>query len=369
MTSNHVSRSFDRKKLAVFVLIPLIVVLLLPQMPKVQATTTSQDLQDKSLSFLRDVIQLDLSKYTLTLNPKYTENEHLFYTMDLADSYLFPTLDGNAIFNFYNGTLGHCSLNSGDGGLQYLPSKQDNFNRTLGIVERYQALTKDPQVQQMANMLEIVGSERNTTEVSGNLTLRISSYPNHSQFSFYITINGAEYTGLTIFLSSIDLDFADSRVYQKIGDTSISVSKEQAINIAENYIKTYSYYTTLGNGTQVKVSNLNVTGVYAVTLQTIVKEKSTLYPYWNIMLNISNMPASGLQGLGVQIWANNGAVSYVYPYVKQNINPFIDAFPFYPLYSAILTGLSFLIAVAVVIIVVVLLVLRSSHKAKSNPPS
>jgi hypothetical protein len=83
---------------------------------------------------------------------------------------------------------------------------------------------------------------------------------------------------LTI-LRGADLDFTDSIVYEKIGDTSFNISQEQAIAIAENYAKNYySYNVSLENRTRTTVSNFNVTGVYATSLQSTVKENSTLYP-------------------------------------------------------------------------------------------
>src|SRR5208283_2972449 len=175
----------------------------------------------------------------------------------------------------YDGVLGFCSLSPSIGGLQYLQPKQDRFDETLGIVERYQAWTNDSQVQEMANLLRTVGSERNVTEASGNLTLGIYS-GNYAQYIFYNTFNGVDYTGLTVFMSSSYVDFSDSRVFEKIGDTTINVSEEQAVDIAKNYLKTYSYNATLGNGTRVTVSNLNVTGVDSTSLQTGIRENSTL---------------------------------------------------------------------------------------------
>ena len=129
----------------------------------------------------------------------------------------------------------------------------------------------------MANLLQKVGSEKNATEVSGNLTLRIL-VTRYTNYDFYNTFNDAYYTGLSIFRSSTNLDLTDSRVSEKIGDTNINISKEQAINIAENAVKNYSYSATLGNQTKIFVSNLNVTGVFRATLQTAIRENSTLYP-------------------------------------------------------------------------------------------
>ncbi len=357
------------RKVSVFVLILLISISLVAQMPKTQAATPNPGLQEKALSFLRDVIQLDMSKYTLTLNDKFSESNHLFFNLDLANMSPFDFGgSGNAIFSFYDGVLGSCSLSSGYGGLLYLHPELDYFNATLGMVERYQMWTNDSQVQEMADLLKQAGSERNATEVSGNLTLRLS-VQRYTQYAFYNTFNGADYTGLTIFRGGPDLDFSDSRVYEKIGDTNINVSKEQAIRIAEDYLKTYTANATFANGTTISVTDLNVTGVNGAILQTTLKDNSTLYPEWNIQLNVSNMPARGLQGIGVWIWANDGTVIGAYQYTNADFTSLFNALFFFPLYSSLLFGLIFAVIFAVALIVVLIFVFRkSNHNADEKKP-
>lgn len=362
MTSYHNRAKLLKPiKLSVFTLILLISLPLVAQMPKTQAATPNPGLQDKAMSFLSEVIQLDMAKYTVTLNSKYSGAEHLFFDLNLADRGIFDLNSGNAIFTFYDGVLGSCSLSSGYGGLLYLHPELDPFNATLGMVQRYQAWTTDSQVQEMANLLQRVGSERNATEVSGNLTLRLLVY-RYTQYEFYNTFNGADYTGLSIFRGGPDLDFRDSRVFQKIGDTSINISKEQAIRIAEDYLKTYTVNATFANGTTITVTDLNVTGVYSAIIQTSVRENSTLYPEWNIQLNISNMPAPGLQGIGVWIWANDGTVRSAYQFSNVNIGPLLSSLFFFPLYSSLLMGLVFFVFCAVTIIIVLVFVLKKSRE-------
>ena len=180
MTSNYCrSKLLTRTKLLVFTLILLISIPLAAQTPKTQATTPNPSpnpgMQDKALSFLRDVIQLDMSKYIFTLDLKYTETEHLFYHMDYANANPFNFgLEGDIVFNFHNGTLSSCSISPPSQDNLIFLHPQDQYNSTLGIVQRYHAWTNDSQVQEMANLLQKVGSEKNVTQVSGNLKLQIS---------------------------------------------------------------------------------------------------------------------------------------------------------------------------------------------------
>ena len=79
--------------------------------------------------------------------------------------------------------------------------------------------------------------------------------------------------------SSGDVFFDDYRVWQKIGNTSINITQDQAIQIAEDAVKRYSYNHTFGNGTIVPISNLNVTGVYRTSLSSTLRDEfNTLSP-------------------------------------------------------------------------------------------
>lgn len=155
-----------------------------------------------------------------------------------------------------------------------------------------------------------------------------------------------------------------AEVYEKNGDININISKEQAINITENTVKNYSYTATLGNQTKIFVSNLNVTGVYRATLQTAIRQNSTLYPYWDIQLIVSNIPTGhGLQGIGVKIWANDGNISSIYHWIDADFTPIINSLFFYPLYSSLLFGLIFAVVFAVSLVIVLIFVFRKSNQS------
>jgi len=358
------------KQLLVILLVTLVLAPVLLQTSNAQAVGSS--LQDKALSFLTDVVQLDLKNYQVTVNQQYASENNISLNLDAKNASLFDSLYHiNAGFNFYNNSIRYCSLSPGSAGLPHAYLITDRFNGTLSFMERYQKSTNDPQIQEMITLMETVGSEKNATETSSHLTLTILCTDTLTSYRFRNTFNGAEYTGISISYGNKieNFNFDDNRQFQKIGDVNINTSKEQAIDIAEEYLKTYSFNTTLGNGTTVKVSNLNVKGVYQIVLQTTVREENTLYPLWNIQFNISNMPTPGLQGVGVWVWANDGAVAGAYNYAYPlNFDP-LD-FLLLPLLLSALAPLATLICIVVVIVVVLVLYLRKSKDAAPGiPPS
>ncbi len=365
-------RSFGRIWVLMFVV--LVSVSLIAQTPKVQASTIASNLGDKALSFLSNVIQLDLSKYKVTLYENESNGNHLFYKLYPNDaSALFSSSSETlAIFNFYNGTLGSFDLSPGTEGLKFKQAFTDRFNVTLGIVQRFETWANDSWVKGMEDLMSKVGSEKNVLEVCGNESLRITVLSDgFGEYTFSNYLNDVEYTGVSISMgssSSSDVFFTDSRVFETIGNTTITVTRQQAINIAEEYVKNYSLLHSFGNGTSITVSNLNVTGISSADLQTNPGypsmesiENSTLFPYWDVRVNVSNMPAKGLQGVGVVISANDGTVASSYQFSNMDIGPLVSLL-FFPVTSSLLYTLAFVIAISIAVVVVLVTVLRNGKK-------
>jgi hypothetical protein len=185
------------------------------------------------------------------------------------------------------------------------------------MVEKYQSWLNDSQVQEMVNLLGKVGSVRNATEFSGNQTFKIVVYsPSYFVYKFSNTFSGVDYTGISFTFSGGYIDFDDSRMYKTIGDTTIYVPREEAIRIAEDFVRNYSYTRAFSNGTKETISNLNVTGVGGVSLGTRVfnpndnitaLKNAPLSPYWYIQVNVNNI--ANLAGVAVSVSATDGTVA------------------------------------------------------------
>ena len=138
-------------------------------------------------------------------------------------------------------------------------------------------------------------------------------------------------------------------------------------------MKNYSYKHNFGNGTSIIVSNLSVTGISSANLEANPGyaamqsvENSTLFPYWDVRVNVSNMPTSGLQGVGVVILANDGTVTSSYQFSNMDIGPLLDVL-FFPVTASLFFTLVVIIAIPIVILVVLVVVLKSVRE--KNRPS
>jgi hypothetical protein len=283
----------------------LLTLLLAPFIAQTCSAQPTQLQQDKAISFLSDVIQLDVNHYkiTETINQYDVNKISLTYTLEpksslaFGESYTLNTEFNNRLFTSF-------SVQPDSGALVYKQPRQDRFNETLGILLRYQTWLNDPQVGEMADKLRQVGFEQSIFQASGNLSLRIQLYSDVGEYHFNNYINGVEYSGVSITQGrSGSIFFTDNRVSQKIGNTTIDISEDQAIAIAQEYFKSNPPRGTPGSK---EITNLNITGVKSVTLKSSPIINYTLYPYYVVEFDVVDQ--SNQQSCGVNVSANDGEI-------------------------------------------------------------
>lgn len=336
------------------ILLPLFL-LLTPLLVQTSSAQPTQTQQDKAISFLRDVIQLDVDHYKFTLDYNST-NPHLNilyleYTVEPKTFSFWQSYRMN--FQFNNDTLIGFSVQPGGvNNLAYTRSHTDRFSEVLGILERYQAWSNDSQVGDFVNLMHQVGSEKSLLQVSCNISLKIQQYSDHAEYRFSNYINGVEYTGITLGEGNQtgSVGFSDNRASARIGNTTIGISQDQAIAIAQNYVNANPVRGTVPNNNNA-ITNLNLTGIKGVHLKSEQKGNNTLYPYYDVEFNIQQ-PSSGQQGYGVNIGANDGEIwgTYRYSSTTDSASTIIPAFS--------LLALLAIVAAAVAVVVIVLITRR-----------
>jgi hypothetical protein len=278
---------------------------LLTQSCSAQSTTHEQE---KAISFLKDVIQLDMDHYKLTLTGDSINIDTLRLTYKIEPKAFLSLEKSQTLdFQFYNGSLISFDVQPDSDCLVFTQPRPSRFNATLDILERYQIWLNDPQVGEMAALLQQVGSEQSTFHVIGNLSLRIQLYSNTGEYRFSNYINGVEYSGVSISQSVRgSIFFSDNRASQPIGNTTIGISEDQAKAIALEYAYTNPFRGSKQDSKE--ITNLDIKGVKAVGLKSSPRLNNALYPYYDVQLDIAVGASSDLQGCGVIIGANDGEI-------------------------------------------------------------
>jgi parallel beta-helix repeat protein len=343
--------------------------------PKVAPHSNSTDNdQAIALSFLKNVIQLDLNKYTIDLgygtlrtsNPGLP-TDYLGYGLWHWDIGLTTA---NASFTISNNTVTAFSLQPTGGPLFSKFKISNSFDTAQKIMQNYQNWTNDPEVTKMISLLNLAGSEKNITTQSGNIDLKIVVAPLSTTFSWSYIYNGVEYSSVNLTMSNFGFSavtFMDNLGLYNIGNTDIDISQQQATTTAENFAQNYGYAVNFGNGTIITIKDLNInqTNIQA-NLSTTTRDSDTLYPYWKVQVPLDHTYPGETYAVTVDVWADTGVVFSA----QRQIVPVASSTPQYSLSPAeLIQTFEIILAtgtlVLAAIVVVLVLVLRSDRKKKS----
>lgn len=212
------------------------------------------------------------------------------------------------ICHFDNNVLRGCFISVRYGSV-ILESPYNNTNDSaIGFLMRYQNYTNIDSTE-LINMLRNIESAKNMVLASGNLSLTIKNgeFPagtKTTSFSWMYVYDDCEYTGLNLnFDNGTFAGFSDTRGLYKIGNTTVNVSMKQAVDIAKERIKNYTYAMPGG----VWIGNFNVSGSSAELLSG-VREPYILHPFWQVRLFLDKQYPGSVTNLLVLVWADTGEV-------------------------------------------------------------
>ena len=315
---------------------------------------------DKALSFIEDVIQLDMTKYDANL-VSYTLDypaelagmvqENMKYTLESEENKL------TVLSKIKNNSLTYFSLTVNEGSLFYAKPTANVLDRTKGLLERYQSYTKDANLIEMMDVLNSVDTIENMTKTLDNVKFEISSRVSSTSFCWKYVFNGADYTGIDVTFREDGIDFRDDRSIYKIGDTTVNVLKEEAIDIALKRVEDFSWKLTSG----VEITDFNIVDEpRGEALMTHPKDKDslTLYPYWDIVLHLDDFYPGYVYAIEVRVWADSGEVFLCQPLtlgidipITENLQSAPDSSPVigtYLITASAVTLLAIAIAIGVV---------------------
>jgi len=290
--------------------------------PLARATTEKSEskVPEEALTFLKEVIQFDVSKYKTTLvsnsfdyigpplMPTLIVQENLKYTLEFEDSKV------NAIFAFKNGTFAWCNIYVIEGTPIYAESQPDNdIDKAKEVLDRYQKYNEAPGSQLMIDLLGTVDKVENTTKTLGNMKLEIIEDSESTRFKWFQVYNGIDTTILNIrFLNGNIRSFTNNLCLTTIGEAEVNISEEEAIKIAMEQVKGFSWKAGVAPDDIIEVKDFTILEAPVKTkLSMQPRDDLTLYPYWYIELFLDKVYSGGVSSIHVGLWADTGTVSYI----------------------------------------------------------
>jgi hypothetical protein len=285
--------------------------------PASNANTDDSQTSTKGLAFIENVLPIDSSMYKVTFKPPHPSIP-IIDDRFLDETYSLEAENSSLTFicSFYEDVLYSCILGVDKGSA--IPDQQyaNTADALRSFLEKYQAYSKLDSTEMIA-MLADVDPAGNTTVTSGDLKLIVThknltgtAFGDSVNFRWLRPINGCEYLYVNaVFRDGVFAGFIDHRARYSIGDTIVTISKGQAIEIALEAIKSYSYRMS---------DDWIVTGFDVIEYQIIanlvpqVREANILYPAWSVTLPLNRTYPGSVRELLVGIWAGTGEVYFVH---------------------------------------------------------
>jgi DNA-binding transcriptional ArsR family regulator len=271
------------------------------------------------VSFLQDVIQLNVSRYAARLEGHSIEHrltlggiteEESKYTLTSDESELSISLV------FRNQTLSRYRLDVVEFAPLYsIPQPSNILDMAAGLLQRYQHYTEAPYLTQMRALLETVTKVEDMQITQGNMKLAISTEGNDvKQIQWIYTTSGIDYQTKALTLSfdgGVLTEILDGWFLFSVGSTEINISMDEAVEIAENHAEDFSW----------AVEGIKVTDFIILEDPVSVNllphgredEPLALVPYWYVILQLDKVYLGGFNCIGVGLWADTGEVHNIHP--------------------------------------------------------
>ena len=249
---------------------------------------------DLAMNFLQQVTQINTSHYQATLVSNTVDQpsdlggileQTMMYSLTSNDSKM------DVYFRFRSNELSWYQIIMLEGSPVYFqPQPYSALDAAKGLLTRFTSYENASYLGNMSSMLSSVSNAMQNMEITeGNNILNVTVSGASTQIVMMYTENGVDFSPKCVSLTfeNNDLtDFIDDYYLFTIGSITVNVSSDQAIQLAINAVKGYSW---TANGTT--VSNFTVLSTpVSVIFHPNTKNGLALYPQWTVTLYLQGLP-------------------------------------------------------------------------------
>ena len=273
---------------------------------------------DKAIIFLRDVIQLDLTKYDATVLSNTVDHpselgggvveQILRYSLVSSESKL------EVVLRFRNNILSNYQMFLLDG-LPIYAEPQPFFvlDSAKWLLHKLNSYEDAPYLSEMNSTLFQFSKADSIEMTQGNMKFNVSISGSNAEMEWFYTENGVDFAqkGLKIVFENQALkELNDGYFLFKIGSTQVKVGSGEAIQIARNAVKDFKWNA---NGQLVSDYKVLEDPVSAVFHPIPKEDPLALVPCWYITLYLDNVYPTNVNRIAVSIWADTGIVQQIKP--------------------------------------------------------
>ena len=273
---------------------------------------------ERAMYIIRDVVQIDTTRYQTTLLRDTVENrsdldgaveEILKYSLITTESKI------DLILRFRNKHFSLFQLSLIEGFPPFAPiytqtQPTDILEATRGIIERYKSIDSDLYLEEMSTLLALT-NDTNSEQTFGNVKLKVTSYGDNAEVLLMYTANGFDYPAKSLrllFQKHVLQELSDDWFLYTVSDAPVNISREQAIQTARDAAKNFKW---TADGVQVSNFSVLAQPVSAEFFPHARADFLTLVPYWYVTLYLDSEYPGGVNSITVGVWADTGEVANI----------------------------------------------------------
>jgi hypothetical protein len=269
---------------------------------------------DKAIIFLRDVVQLDITEYHATLLSNTVESRSdlggvieqvLRYSLTNSESKI------DVVFRFRNNKLSMYQILFDGSPIYAQPQPYTILDAAKNLLQRFRSYEDASYLEEISNLLASVNETANIEITEGNTKLKVSISGDNAEVLGLYTENGVDFSVKSVslvFENHVLKELTDGWFLFTIGSIEVDISSEEAIEIARNAVKDFTW-----KADGAVVSDFNVLEEpISVIFHPIPREEAlALVPYWQITFYLDKVYPGGINRVDVGIWADTGEVRRV----------------------------------------------------------
>lgn len=288
--------------------------------------------QQKAITILNDVVDLETDTYVVNLNKEITSTHEGCHQNEVNFNLNSSKGSLRVMCTFIDNKLRQIYLNDYTGKLALNQPITNTVDKAKDFLQRYQTYTTDSFYGELKATLSDVAINKNATKTVGNIKLEISVLGDQTHQDLIWTY--VDENGIQAKLKNVALSFDRGQLQCFMDNWNLytiagtpKLSDEYAKAIALNAIQNFTYSASDEKGNSIIVSGFKVSSIGDATLSYLNYEKETsgysargddsfiLYPSWYVPIGFDKLNPGSVTGARVRIWADTGEVSTIDPMI------------------------------------------------------
>jgi hypothetical protein len=274
---------------------------------------------ERAMIIIRDVVQIDTTKYQVTLLSDTVENRSELGGMpEEIQKYSLKSEGSNIdlVLRFRNNHLSLYQLSLIQGippfaPLYIQPQATNTMEAAKNLIDRYRTSSGESYLEEINTLLS-TAPETSSEQTLGTVKMKTTVYLDNVVILFTYNSNGYPFSAKSLrmqFEDHVLKEMSDDWFLFKISNNAtVNINEEQAIQIARNAAQNYEW---TANGQTISDFTILQEPSSAVFYPHPRNERLTLVPYWYITLYLDKEYPVQVNSITVGVWADTGEVANI----------------------------------------------------------